>query len=402
MAVPNVPTHRTDRARGRKRRVAQGVFVRGPRGDERIGITWSDSAGEHEEWLGWLKCDRHRDGLTVRDATAEREKRRVDARSGRSVAPSRITLARHAAENYFPHLAERVAAGERSERTLAHYRQLWRSHIEPVLGRARVQEIGRAHLMKLKRETAKKGGSSLVSGVFDVLGSMLQYASDLEIVAGVPRLSRSQKPKRRNARPFRVLTRAEIERLLDHALPTYRVLLATAAYSGLRLSELLALRWNDIDFAAGEIHVRHQLSRATREKPARLVPLKTEAGLRDVALAPPLARILEQHCKNSTSLFVFATETGRPLYCRNVSERGIGKAADRAGLNPDGVPRLTMHDLRHTFASHLIRSGADVYTVSRQLGHSRASITLDLYAGEFDKAQNAKALRERLTLAFGD
>jgi integrase len=115
-----------------------------------------------------------------------------------------------------------------------------------------------------------------------------------------------------------------------------------------------------------------------------------------------LEAALDQHRTQSTSLFVFVTETGQPLYCRNLSERGIGKAADRAGLNPEGVPRLTMHDLRHTFASHLIRSGADVYTVSRQLGHSRASMTLDLYAGEFDKAKNAEALRERLTTAFGD
>ncbi len=66
------------------------------------------------------------------------------------------------------------------------------------------------------------------------------------------------------------------------------------------------------------------------------------------------------------------------------------------------VSPLSMHDPRHTFASHLIRSGADVHPVSRQLGHSRASITLDLYAGEFDEAQNAEALRERLTAAFGD
>lgn len=103
----------------------------------------------------------------------------------------------------------------------------------------------------------------------------------------------------------------------------------------------------------------------------------------------------------SSSLFVFATATGRPLYCRNVSERGIGKAADRAGLNPAGVPRLTMHDLRHTFASHLIRSGADVYTVSRQLGHARASRSTCTRASS-TWPQNAEALRERLSLAFGD
>jgi integrase len=62
---------------------------------------------------------------------------------------------------------------------------------------------------------------------------------------------------------------------------------------------------------------------------------------------------------------------------------------------------LTAHDLRHTFASHLIRAGADAYSVSRQLGHSRPSVTLDLYAGEFEKARNSAVMREKLAAAFG-
>jgi integrase-like protein len=76
--------------------------------------------------------------------------------------------------------------------------------------------------------------------------------------------------------------------------------------------------------------------------------------------------------------FVFSTEVGTPFYYRNVSVRGLDKAADRAGLNAGGKPRLSMHDLRHTFASHLILDlKLDVAQVSRQLGHFRPSITLD-------------------------
>lgn len=99
--------------------------------------------------------------------------------------------------------------------------------------------------------------------------------------------------------------------------------------------------------------------------------------------------------------YVFCTATGGPFYSRNVSERGIGKAADRAGLNPEGLPRLGCHDLRHTFASHLIRAGADVVSVSGQLGHARASITLDIYSHEFEKVRNGAVLRQQLALAFG-
>jgi integrase len=82
---------------------------------------------------------------------------------------------------------------------------------------------------------------------------------------------------------------------------------------------------------------------------------------------------------------VLTTETGKPIYYRNASARGLDKAADRAGLNPAGAQRLSFHDLRHTAITHLIRSGADAGQVSRFAGHSKVSTTLDLYVGEFEK-----------------
>lgn len=73
------------------------------------------------------------------------------------------------------------------------------------------------------------------------------------------------------------------------------------------------------------------------------------------------------------------------MYYRNVSARGLDKAADRAGLNPAGVQKLSFHDLRHTAITHLIRSGADPAQVSRFAGHSKVSTTLDLYVGEWER-----------------
>ena len=76
-------------------------------------------------------------------------------------------------------------------------------------------------------------------------------------------------------------------------------------------------------------------------------------------------------------------------------------SARAAGLNRDDVPKLGFHDLRHTFASHLIRAGIDPVRASRQLGHARPSITLDMYAHEFDRARGLVDVRDSIDAAFG-
>jgi integrase len=84
---------------------------------------------------------------------------------------------------------------------------------------------------------------------------------------------------------------------------------------------------------------------------------------------------------------VFATRAETAFNYRNVAQRGLTKAADAAGLNREGQPPLTLHE-RHTFGSHLVRAGADVVTVSKQMGHARPSFTLDVYAHEFAAVQH--------------
>ena len=209
--------------------------------------------------------------------------------------------------------------------------------------------------------------------------------------------------------PPRVLTRDEISALLAAAPARYQPILGVAILAGLRQQEVLGLRWFEVDFKHGAILVRHQLTRGSKNDPAHPVKLKTKAGSRDVVLLPDLARVLQQHLRTVEEEhglprpgdYLFTTSTGQPLNYRNVSVRGLDKAADAANLNPAGKPRLTFHDLRHTFGSHLALSGIDPVAVQRQMGHARASITMDVYVHEFESARRREQVSEHLISALG-
>jgi integrase len=402
--------HRTDAKRGTRTRVAPGVFVRAGK----FEISFTDPSGvDRMRTLGPVKSDACPNGLTLKDAKAEREKLRVQVRAGEAVTPSKATFA-EVADDFLQLFESLVGSGERSERTLTLYRQYHRAYLEPRFGRLPIQKISAEHVARMLAElrstvsprTKRPLAAWTVKGIYTLLGSIFNHALTRGLIVETPlkRLAKTERPKVRKTKKARVLAHAEIASLLAHALPSYRSLLAAAIFSGTRLSELLGLRWEDVDFDAGLIRVRHQLSRATKSKPARLLPLKTDAGARDIVLLPQLAELLRGHHVSELvkgygqrQNFVFTTEIGTPFYGRNVSVRGLDKAADRAGLNGDDRPRVSMHHLRHTFASHLILDlKLDVVTVSRQLGHARPSITSDVYAHLFDQARHAEDIRERM------
>ena len=178
-------------------------------------------------------------------------------------------------------------------------------------------------------------------------------------------------------------------------------MVATALYTGVRISELLGLIWDDIDFDQGEVHVRAQLSRAHRGSPPRRVATKTPASVRDVPLLPQLARLLADHRRRSRlandSDWVFATAHGTPYGHRNVTRRGLQRAARRAGIDTGTGPGIRFHDLRHCYASHLILDlGLDVAQTSRFLGHASPTITLNVYTHLFEKARHMREIRARM------
>jgi integrase len=185
----------------------------------------------------------------------------------------------------------KVAAGERHPRTLeAHHYQLDR-HLLPALGRRRVASLTVDDVAELLHELRRAGRSAKTSAsALSTLQSVMRFARRRGWIVADPveRLEHDERPRPQRRRQ-RVLGRAEIERLLEASAPRDRLMLGTVLYTGLRISEMLGLVWDDVDFAAGVIHVRAQLSRAHRGAPAWRVAPKTPASVRDIPLVAQLA-----------------------------------------------------------------------------------------------------------------
>ena len=209
-------------------------------------------------------------------------------------------------------------------------------------------------------------------------------------------LTQDERPKISNGRK-RVLFKAEIATLLAKATDGFGPLIAVAIFSGLRLGEILALRWQDIDFDGGHILVRHQLT--IGREPAEV---KTDTGRREVILIPQLASVLRAHRMASKRKrpgdFLFSAPDGRGRDQRSTA-RAVERTLKRAKLDGQGT---SSHNFRHTFASLLIVGlKFDPVGVAAQLGRSNPSTTLRIYAHLFDKAKPADEAREKLSAGFG-
>lgn len=162
----------------------------------------------------------------------------------------------------------------------------------------------------------------------------------------------------------------------------------------MRENELLGLQWGDVDLKSGTIHVRAQLSRPKKDKPAVRVPLKTD-GERTIHIDPELVGFLRSHRETafaegraSASDYVFTGEGGRPIHFCSLG-KAFTTAATKAGLNSGSKRKLRFHDLRRTYASILLGS-CDIPYVAQQLGHSPA-VLLSTYAGVLNVSSQAES-----------
>jgi integrase len=331
-------------------------------------------------------------------ARSARARLALAAQAGLLPACPRLTFATVAAR-WLERFETMVAVGERRVRTLESHRYHLERHLLPALGRRRIATVTVDDIADLIRGLVAQGRAPrTITGALATLGSILRYALRRGYITDnpLPRLEAGERP-RPVPSPQRALGQEEIARLLAACAPRYRLLIVTALYTGMRISELLALTWRDVNFAAGVIHVRAQLSRAQRDVPAERVAPKTAAAIRDIPLVDQLASLLHEHQRATAFAqpgdYVFATGNGTPLGHRNVESRALQRAAAIAGI----VPAPRFHDLRHTFASHLIIDlRLDVAQVSRILGHASVTTTLNIYTHLFDDARHATEIRTRM------
>jgi integrase len=261
--------------------------------------------------------------------------------------------------------------------TIEDYESYLRLHLLPFFGSRFLEEITVDDVdafVAAKRDEGKATKSVL--NYVGLLGAVFTFAVKRGWCTTNP-VSRADKPRNPRTVDIRYLTNHELAALLDATPPgSYgrleRVLYLTAAMTGLRRGELLALRWQDVDTNVGVIRVRRTYSRGRFDAP------KTRRSSRAVPLAARVREELETHRTASRwgeeHDLVFAhPESGRVLDPSRVRKR-FQAAARRAGLRP-----IRFHDLRHTFGTRMAAAGAPIRAVQEWLGHSDHRTTM-IYA----------------------
>ncbi len=275
--------------------------------------------------------------------------------------------------------------------TLISYQHTFLNHILPYLGEVRLDDIKprdiQAWISCLSKtvspSTKKKLSPSTIKRAYRYYCSCQHHAFNTGVTQNNP--CRGIILPRQHHQEMDFLKPDEIRVLLDAAPEPEQTLFAVLAYSGLRLGEALSLRWKDIDFGMGAIRVE----RAYTYHGGISNP-KTKSSRRAVTLLPILAEILEAKCGKPDD-FLYS-KSRNPTARKPVDPANARKVFERS-LEAAGLKHVTMHSLRHTFATVLLASGASIKALQRALGHASASMTLNTYSHFIEESMTEPARR---------
>jgi integrase len=302
-----------------------------------------------------------------------------------------------------------AAKSDQLERaTVDQYKQHLRLHLVPFIGRIKLAKLTPAVVTTFKDTLRREGRSpAMVRKVIVSLGSLVADAHDrgqtaFNAVRDLSRKRRGKKKrntlKRKNGKlevGVDIPTPDEINAILAHAKGRWRPLLVTAALTGLRASELRGLRWKDVDFKAGELHVRQRADRFNE-----IGEPKSDAGHRTVPFGTIVANALREwklaYPRGELDL-VFPNGLGNVESLANIINRGLVPAQIAAGMvTSEGKAKYTgMHALRHFYASWLINREEDggqalpPKVVQERLGHASIVMTYDRYGHLFPRGDDA-------------
>jgi integrase len=321
--------------------------------------------------------------------------------TGGFVRPTRVTVGEFLQQWLMGYAATNVRP-----RTFEGYRTIVERRLIPGLGNILLSQLGPAHLQTYYTKTLTgprldgKPGSVSARTVLHhhrVLSEALSHAVRWGLVAR--NVAQAVDPPRPESHEMKTLDTDGVRTLLETAKDTgYYPIIHLAVYTGLRRSELLGLRWKDVDLDMATVSVAQVMHRLQGGSIIFQEP-KTRRARRMVALPPAAVLVLRAHRETQEAIrailgnalanhdLVFSRADGSPISPNTLSD------VFRRILSKAKIPFIRFHDLRHTHASLMLRQGVHPKVVSERLGHATVSITLDTYSHVTPGIQEAAALK---------
>ena len=270
--------------------------------------------------------------------------------------------------------------------TESKYLNVIETHILPELGGVKMSQLTAPRInsfLLAKKENGRidKTGSlseSYISTMTLIIDSSVSFAASEQLCE--PLRTKIYKPVIPKTKAFALTLekQQQLENYLKMNMDYSKVGVLISLHAGLRIGEICALRWNDIDLRARVLHVRHTVSRIRNDEPEGtkykmiLETPKTEASIRDIPLTPYLTTVLSILKRASQTPFVISLSDSfvNPRTFENRYKKMLKECK---------LEVFNYHVLRHTFATRCIESGMDLKSLSEMLGHSDISFTMKKY-----------------------
>lgn len=319
----------------------------------------------------------------------------------REIAKSWTDFAVFALDTWFPIC---ICDGDHKPKTVDFYRHITNKIAEYFKGKSIQQIIStdiKKYIIYLRTKYRTKQGNTLsdktIRHHYCVLTLIFSYAMEQEIILENP-MDKVECPKIAK-KPIEALTQEQAKvfmSCLNKCPVDFRCMLTLLITTGIRRGELMGLQWRDFDFERLTITIQRNVT-YTPESGVVVNTPKTENSMRTIPLIPSVAKLLEQYHigkPSSNDCFLFPSDKGDKI-ARDPNS--VTRRVKRFMKN-NGLPDMSPHDLRHSCATLLLTSGADIKSVQEILGHTNASTTLNFYIKS--DLRQMKAAASKLAMVF--
>lgn len=318
--------------------------------------------------------------------------------------PDRLTV-----DSWFETWMKEYQSNVIRETTEVLYRSMYKHHIKDAIGSMKLQAVRPEHIQAQINQMKRDGYSpSFIKRFKNVISKMFKQAYQNDLVMRNPaEKTTTPKEEKHDGGSHRGLSEKEqvdFLRYADEMEPQYADLFYLGFSTGMRIGELFALEWSEVDFTNQEVHVNGTMIKLDG-KEYRKGLAKTDSSKRSIPLLPEIARRLRKHKIKQAEYkmmlgaewkpvkgleqLVFTTPIGRPL-SRGVIYNSIDRiievinhdermSAEKEHRKPTEFEHFSSHTMRHTFATRALEKGIPPKVVQEYLGHKKIDTTLNIY-----------------------